>query len=109
MATIDDNRLRVAAVQYLNARPLLEGLDREPVSARVRLDLALPSEVARRVAENEADVALMPVAAAASIGDVRFVRDAAIGARGAVRSVVIVAERPATELTHLALDMSSRT
>ena len=39
-------RLRVAAVQYLNARPLFEGLDRVPASARVALDLALPSEVA---------------------------------------------------------------
>ncbi|HTB72286.1 MAG TPA: MqnA/MqnD/SBP family protein, partial [Polyangiaceae bacterium] len=62
-------RLRVAAVQYLNARPLFEGLDREPASERVALELALPSEVARRVAEDEADVALMPIAAAATIGD----------------------------------------
>jgi cyclic dehypoxanthinyl futalosine synthase len=105
----DDKRLRVAAVQYLNARPLYEGLDREPVSARVRLDLALPSEVARRIAEDEADVALMPVAAAATIGDLRFARECAIGARGPVRSVVIVADRPIAELTDLALDMSSRT
>lgn len=105
----EDNRIRVAAVQYLNARPLFEGLDRDPASQRVRLDLALPSEVARRVAEDEADVALMPVAAAAAIGDMRFVRDAAIGARGSVRSVLLVSEKPLDALTHVALDMSSRT
>jgi cyclic dehypoxanthinyl futalosine synthase len=61
------------------------------------------------VAEDEADVALMPVAAAATIGDLRMVRGAAIGARGAVRSVVIVAERPFEELVELSLDLSSRT
>jgi cyclic dehypoxanthinyl futalosine synthase len=102
-------KLRVAAVQYLNARPLFEGLDREPASARVALDLALPSDVARRVAEDEADVALMPVAAAATIGDVRLVRGCAVGARGKVRSVVLVADAPLDQLEEIALDLSSRT
>jgi cyclic dehypoxanthinyl futalosine synthase len=102
-------RLRAAAVGYLNARPLIEGLDREPASARLRIDCASPSEVARRVAENEADVALMPVAAAAAIGDLRMVRGCAIGARGPVRSIVIVAEQPIESLDALAVDLSSRT
>ena len=102
-------RLRVAAVGYLNARPLIEGLDREPLSARVVLECAAPSEVARSVAEDEADVALMPVAAAASIGELRLVRGCAIGARGAVRSVVIAADRPIDALDELAVDLSSRT
>ena len=102
-------RLRVAAVGYLNARPLYEGLDREPASARVQLDCGVPSEVARRVAEDEADLALMPVAAAATIGDLRIVRGAAIAARGAVRSVVLVADKPIDDLEELAVDLSSRT
>ena len=104
-----DTRLRVAAVGYLNARPLYEGLDREPASHRVRLDCATPSEVARRVAEDEADIALMPVAAAATIGDLRLVRGCAIGTRGPVRSVVLIGERPIEELGELAVDLSSRT
>jgi cyclic dehypoxanthinyl futalosine synthase len=106
---VTDSRLRVAAVGYLNARPLYEGLDREPASGRVRLDCATPSEVARRVAEHEADIALMPVAAAATIGELRFVRGAAIGARGPVRSVVVVSERPIEQIDELAVDLSSRT
>jgi len=98
--------LRVAGVQYLNAQPLYEGLFSEP---RVSLELGLPAEVARRVAEDEADVALMPIAAAATIGDLRMVRGSAIGARGRVRSVLIVGERPIEELDEIALDLSSRT
>jgi cyclic dehypoxanthinyl futalosine synthase len=101
--------LRVAAVGYLNARPLYEGLDREPLASRLRLDCAVPAEVARRVAEDEADVALMPVAAAATIGDLRAVRGCAIAARGAVRSVVLVSERPLEELEEVSVDLSSRT
>jgi cyclic dehypoxanthinyl futalosine synthase len=101
--------LRVAAVGYLNARPLCEGLDRLPASSRVQLECASPREVARRVAEDEADIALMPVAAAATIGDLRLARGCAIGARGAVRSVVVVADRPVESLEELAVDLSSRT
>jgi cyclic dehypoxanthinyl futalosine synthase len=102
-------RLRVAGVGYLNARPLYEGLDREPACARLKLDCASPSEVARRVAEDEADFALMPVAAAATIGDLRIVRGCAIGARGSVRSIAVVAQQPIETLDELAVDLSSRT
>jgi cyclic dehypoxanthinyl futalosine synthase len=97
--------LRVAAVQYLNAKPLFEPLRVDP---RVSLSLALPSEVARQVSEDEADVALMPVAAAATLGDLRIARGMAIGSRGPVRSVVIVSECPIDDVTELALDLSSR-
>jgi cyclic dehypoxanthinyl futalosine synthase len=102
-------RLRVAGVGYLNARPLYDGLDRPPASERISLDVAAPSEVARRVAEDEVDLALMPVAAAAAIGDLRMARVAAIGAFGPVRSVVVVGERPIDEIDELAVDLSSRT
>ncbi len=97
--------LRVAAVKYLNARPLYETLDREAFS----LELALPGEVARRLAEDECDVALIPVAAAASLGDVVFLEGCAIGASGAVGSVLIVANEPLETVREIALDLSSRT
>lgn len=100
------DRIAVAGVEYLNARPLYHGLEADP---RVELSLGLPAEVARRVAEDEARIALMPVAAAASIGDLRMIRGSAIGARGKVRSVAIVSERPIDELESVALDLSSRT
>jgi cyclic dehypoxanthinyl futalosine synthase len=99
-------KLRVSAVEYLNAQPLYLALAGHP---DVELDTALPAEVARRVAEDETDLALMPVAAAATIGDLRLVRGMGICARGKVRSVVIVSERPLEELTHVSLDLSSRT
>src|ERR1700677_4118866 len=51
----------------------------------------------------------MPVAAAATIGDLRIVRGCAIGARGKVRSVVLASDRPLEELESVALDLSSKT
>ena len=106
---MNGDRLRVAAVGYLNARPLCEGLDREPASARMRIDCATPTEVARLVGEDEADIGLMPVAAAAAIGDLRIVRGIAIGSCGPVRSVVVAADRPIDEVEELGVDLSSRT
>jgi cyclic dehypoxanthinyl futalosine synthase len=100
------HRLRALGVAYLNARPLWESLKDDP---RIELALARPSELARSLAENEADVGLLPVAAAATMGELRLLRNMAIGARGKVRSVAIVAERPLHELESIALDLSSRT
>jgi cyclic dehypoxanthinyl futalosine synthase len=101
-----NEKLRALGVAYLNARPLWESLKDDP---RIELGLARPSELARALAENEADVGLLPVAAAATIGDLRLLRNMAIGARGKVRSVAIVADRPLHELDSIALDLSSRT
>ncbi len=98
--------VRISSVGYLNARPLVHGLAEDP---RFTLDFALPSEVARRLAEDEADVALMPIAAAATMGDVRIVPGMAIGSRGPVRSVAIFGEKPVEELAEICLDLSSRT
>ncbi len=99
-------KLRTLGVAYLNARPLWESLKDDP---RIALELARPSELARALAENEADIGLLPVAAAATLGNLRLVRNVAIGARGKVRSVAIVSERPLHELDSIALDLSSRT
>jgi cyclic dehypoxanthinyl futalosine synthase len=98
--------LRVHGVDYLNARPLWEALKDD---TGVDLRLAIPSELARALAEDEADVGLLPVAAAATMGELRLLRNMAIGARGKVRSVAIVSERPIHELESIALDLSSRT
>ena len=97
-------KLRVAGVGYLNAAPLLYGLDRDE---GIDLFLGPPCEVARRLSEGEADVALIPVAAAATIGELELL-ELGIVARGAVRSVVLVGERPLEEVATLALDASSR-
>jgi cyclic dehypoxanthinyl futalosine synthase len=99
-------KLRALGVAYLNARPLWESLKDDP---RLDLGLARPSELARSLAEKEADVGLLPVAAAATMGELRLLRNMAIGARGRVRSVAIVADRPLHELESIALDLSSRT
>jgi cyclic dehypoxanthinyl futalosine synthase len=107
--TTEDGRLIVAGVSYLNARPILDPLEREPYRQRFAVERAVPAEVARRVAEDEAALGLLPVAAAATLGDIRFVRGIGIGAHGPVRSVLLVSDCPVPQIETVELDLSSRT
>jgi cyclic dehypoxanthinyl futalosine synthase len=100
--------LRLAAAPFLNTRPIISGLVAEPPSG-VELQICSPAEGARRLAERECDLALLPVAAFARQGDLVAVPGVCIGAQRKVGSVLLVSEVPAHELTHVALDQSSRT
>jgi cyclic dehypoxanthinyl futalosine synthase len=101
----EGEKLRIAGVGYLNAAPLVHGLADDP---GIELALAPPREVARRLAEGEADVALIPVAAVFEQGGLELL-DLGVSADGPVRSVVLVASRPFEEIREVLLDASSRT
>jgi cyclic dehypoxanthinyl futalosine synthase len=105
----NDDRSVLAGVSYLNSRPILDPLEREPYASRFSVARVVPSEVARMVAEDEARLGLIPVAAAATLGDIRFVRGVGIGARGPVRSVLLVSNVPLDRVEAVELDLSSRT
>ena len=90
--------MRFGAVRYLNARPLIEGL--EP------LVLDTPAGLAARMEQGELDVALLPVAAGEQQG-LRRVGRLGIAAYGRVDSVLIFVER--NPVRTLKLDSASRT
>jgi len=106
--TVKATKLRLAAAPFLNTRPLIAGLQAETPPG-VELQICSPAEGARRLAERECDLALLPVAALARQGDLVAVPGICIGARHRVGSVLLVSEVPAHELTTVALDQSSRT
>ena len=104
-------RLRLAAVSFLNARPITYGIEQGLVgSDRFDLRFAEPSRCAAAVAAGEADLGLMPIASyAASAEELRVVPGIAIASRGPVRTVVLVGQVPWEEMTSIALDGASRT
>ena len=97
--------VRLGAVGYLNARPLVSGLDRSP---RFDLRYDLPSECARLLHAREIDLGLIP-----SIeylrDDYRIVPDVAIASRGPVASVALFTTRPMPDVRSIVMDTSSRT
>jgi chorismate dehydratase len=98
--------VRLGAVGYLNARPLVYGLDREP---RFRLRYDIPSECARLLHAGEIDLGLIPSIEYLRGGPYCIVPDLAIASRGTVASVAIYTTRPMRDVRSIAMDASSRT
>ena len=100
-------RVRLGAVTYLNARPLVYGLETRP-EFDIRYDI--PSECARLLHAHETDVGLIP-----SIEYLRgprpygIVLGPAVVSHGPVASVAIYTRRDPKDIRTIAMDTSSRT
>ena len=73
--------LRLGAVSYLNAQPLIHGLEQEP---DLRLQQDVPSRVAERLHAGELDLGMIPSIEYA-FGEYSIVPGIAVGSRGPVR------------------------
>lgn len=100
------SRVRLGAVGYLNARPLVSGLDRHPRFA-IRYDV--PSECARLLHAGLTDVGLIPSIEYLAAGPYRIVPDLAIASHGPVASVSLITRRDMRDVRSIAMDTSSRT
>lgn len=98
--------VRVSAVSFLNARPLVVGLERETALFDVSTDL--PSTCAARLHAHEVDLGLIPAIEYVR-GDYALVPGMAIGSDGPILSVAIFTTTPMARVKRLALDTSSRT
>jgi chorismate dehydratase len=103
---IDRARVRLGAVGYLNARPLVYGLDQNP-RFDVRYDV--PSECARLLHAHDIDLGLIPSIEYLRGGPYWIVPDLAIASRGAVASVALYMTKPIADVESIAMDTSSRT
>jgi len=101
------NKIRVGAVNYLNTKPLIHGLEQLAPSVELRLDY--PSRLADDLAAGRLDVALIPSIEFFQQPGYRIVSDACIGCRGPVLSVRLFFRVPPAEVRTLALDEGSRT
>jgi chorismate dehydratase len=103
-------RVRLGSVSYLNARPLVVGLDRHP---RFDLRFDIPSRCAALLHEGSIDAGLIPsieyLRAPGGPRSYRIVSDVAIASFGPVASVALFTKRPMADVRSIALDTSSRT
>ena len=99
------NPLRLGVVSYLNAAPLVHGLEGDPRFALVR---DVPSRIAERLHAGEIDVGMIPSVEYAA-GDYAIVPGIAIASRGPVRSVSLFHRKALHHVRRVALDASSRT
>jgi chorismate dehydratase len=102
--------VRIGAVEYLNARPLVFGLEQDPRFS-VRFDL--PARCAELLHAGDTDLGLIPsiefLRGPNGPDSYRIVPDLAVTSRGAVASVALYTTREMRDVRSLALDTSSRT
>lgn len=94
------NAPRLGCVPYLNARPLIHGLE---------ATLEVPSLLTQRFLAGDYDAALIPVFETLRLPRPRIVDGYGIGSVGPVHSVVVAHRLPLTLTPEIVLDPSSRT
>src|SRR3990170_648334 len=100
--------IRLGAVAYLNARPLVYGLELKPALFSLRFDA--PSKCAALLHENAIDVGMIPsVEFLRGHEHYRIVPEMGITSEGEVASVALFCRGPLEHVQTIAADTSSRT
>jgi chorismate dehydratase len=99
--------VRLGAVDYLNARPLVYGLELRSDLFTLRFDL--PSKCAALLHEGSIDVGMIPSIEYLRGHDYRIVPGIGIISDGPVASVALFTTTPLTSIRTIAADTSSRT
>ena len=106
-------RLRISAISYLNTAPLMwdfeHGETREQLRQQFDVTYTIPSACAESLRSGTADIGIIPVAAYATIPGLVVLPGVAIAAQHAVRSILLVSEKPLDQVKTVALDTSSMT
>ena len=99
--------IKVSAVEYLNARPLVHGLEARDDLFDLQFDV--PARCAAQLHARSIDLGLIPSIEYLQRPDYRIVPEVAVVSEGEVASVALFTTRPATSLRSIAVDSSSRT
>jgi chorismate dehydratase len=107
MTTSIEGAVRIGAVNYLNSKPLIEGLAELLPDAELSLDY--PSRLADDLEAGRLDVALVPSIEVLRHANYEVVSDACVATHGPVMSVKLYSRVPFGMIRSLALDAGSRT
>jgi chorismate dehydratase len=103
------NKIKVGIVSYLNTRPLIYGLQQEPIASQIDLVEDNPARLAEMLKADEIDLGLIPVAAIPELSEWHLAGDYCIGTDGEAASVCLFSEVPLDEIKKVYLDYQSRT
>jgi len=99
--------LRLGVVAFLNARPLIAGLENDP---RIGLVFDVPAALPKRLAHREVDAALVPIIDLMRNADRwQIVSDACIGCDGETMTVRVFSQVPPERIEVLWIDGDSHT
>ena len=102
--------LRISLVSYSNTLAFKTALE---LSDFIRLNAVLkesnPAQCATDFISNLADIALVPVGALETLKEYRIITDFCIAANKKVESVLLLSEKPRSEIKEVVLDYQSKT
>ena len=105
---LEGSKIRVGIVNYLNTKPLIYGLEKEPICDMIELIGAYPSRLAQMLKDDEIDIGLIPVAAILELSSYHIIGNYCIGTEGEIASVGLFSEVPMREIKKVYLDYQSR-
>jgi chorismate dehydratase len=113
--------LKVSAISFLNTAPLMwdfnHGATPEQYSdnhlppelrSDFTIEYTVPSHCAEALRSGRADIGIIPAITYATIPGLVILPDAAIAAKSAVRSILLVSRKPIEQVNSIAADTSSR-
>jgi len=99
---------KIGIVSYLNTRPLIYGLQREPIKSRIELIEDTPARLADLLETDQIDIGLIPVATIPRFPDHYIIGDYCIATDAEVASVCLFSEVPLEKIERIYLDYQSR-
>lgn len=99
-------RARIGAIDFLNARPLVDGLESHPSNPDVTW--AIPSKLAASLRRGDLDLALVPHVEATRDPDYRIVPGPCVSCLGAVESILFFTEKDWHDIERIGVDRASR-
>jgi chorismate dehydratase len=103
------DKIKVGIVNYLNTKPLIFGLEQEPVSALIDLKGGHPAAIAEMLLSGSIDIGLVPVAIIPHLPSYHIAGNYCIGTEGEIASVALFSDVPMQEIRKVYLDYQSRT
>jgi chorismate dehydratase len=101
--------MRISAISYLNTAPLMWDFEHGQAGKQFDIGYTIPSQCAAELGREVAEIGIIPSAAYASLPNLRIIPGVAIASKRAVRSILLVSQRPLQEIRSVALDSSSLT
>lgn len=103
--------VKISAVSYLNTTPFIFGIEKSGFlnPADYLLQRDFPSLCAQRLIKGDAQIGIVPVAALPLLSHFHILDGYCIGANGPVDSVLLVCNRPISEIEKIYLDYQSVT
>ncbi len=103
---VDAPPIRVGSVSFLNAKPLIHGLEK---ADHLSLSLEVPSRLIDGLHDGRFDVALLPVIDYQAMENLCIVPSGGIGCDGETLTVRIFSKKPMAQIRTLACDTDSHT